>query len=357
MCPLFIPGPVEVDESVLAAQAQPMLPHRGAKFEEIFHRTEAKARKIFQTKARVFMLACSGTGFHEAAVRNLVNKRMLSCVNGAFSQRWYQVAQTNGKHVDLLEVDWRQPITPELVAERVKKQHYEVVTIVHNETSTGMLNPVAEIAAAIHVISPETLICVDAVSSLGGAPLEMDAWGLDLVLASSQKALSLPPGLALCAVSDRALKRAEQVPNRGWYFDFLRLEKHRIENSTPTTPPMPLIFALDLQLDRILAEGLESRIDHHQALANRTEAWALGRGFGLFAPKGYRSPTVTAIETKPHIDLQQMIAYLAQRGFYIAAGYGKLKGSTFRIGHMGEIGMDDLDALLEAINQFLDQTK
>ncbi len=303
----------------------------------------------------MFLLASSGTGFHEAAVRNLVSERMLACVNGAFSQRWYQVAQTNGKQVDLLEVDWKQPITPELVADQVKKHQYEILTIVHNETSTGLLNPIAEIAAAVHLTSPETLICVDAVSSLGGTLMEMDAWGLDLVLSSSQKALALPPGLALCAVSDRALARTEQVPDRGWYFDFRRLEKHRTSNSTPATPAMPLIFALEMQLDRIFEEGLENRFSRHQQMADHTRAWALGRNFRLFAPKGYRSPTVTAIENTPQIDLNGLIKHLSARDFIIASGYGRLRDSTFRIGHMGEIDMADLDNLLEEINQFLDE--
>jgi len=187
-----------------------------------------------------------------------------------------------------------------------------------------------------------------------GAPVEMDGWGLDLVLSSSQKALALPPGLALCALSDRALARAEHVSNRGWYFDFLRLERHRTTDSTPATPPMSLIFALDFQIDRILAQGLEKRFDHHQTLATRTHAWALARGFKLFAPKGYRSPTVTAIENTLQINLADLIGHLARRNFRVASGYGKLKDSTFRIGHMGEISLDDLDELLAAMNQFLD---
>jgi predicted phosphoserine aminotransferase len=334
---------------------QEMLPHRSSAFEEIFHRAEANARKVFQTKSRVFLLTASGTGFQEATVRNFAQEKILVCVNGAFSERWRQVAQTNGKQVDVLDVDWRQPVTPEIVAEVLEKDDYEMVAVVHNETSTGMLNPVAEIAVAVQVNNPDTLICVDAVSSLGGAPLEMDSWGLDVVFTSSQKALALPPGLALCAVSDRALAKAEQVKQRGWYFDFLRLEKHRRNNSTPTTPPIQLIYALDLQLKRILEEGLEARVARHQKMGQTTRAWATGRGFTLFAPQGYRSPTVTAIENTLEIDLAELTAILKNRGMVIASGYGPLKKSTFRIGHMGEITQPDLEALLAAINDYLDR--
>ena len=355
MSRLFIPGPVNVIPEVASAQMQEMLPHRSAAFEEIFHRAEANARKVFQTKSRVFLLASSGTGFQEASVRNLVQEKILGCANGAFSQRWRQVAQTNGKQVDLLEVDWRQPIAPEMVAEALEKEDYEMVAVVHNETSTGMLNPVAEIAVAVQVNNPDTLICVDAVSSLGGAPVEMDSWGLDVVFTSSQKALALPPGLALCAVSDRALAKAEKVKQRGWYFDFVRMEKHRRNNSTPSTPPIQLIYALDLQLKRILEEGLEARVARHQKMGQTTRAWATGRGFTLFAPQGYRSPTVTAIENTLEIDFAELAAFLEKRGMIIASGYGPLKKNTFRIGHMGEITQSDLEALLAAINDYLDR--
>ncbi len=355
MSPLFIPGPVDVAPEVAAAQTREMLPHRSAAFEEIFHRAEGNARKVFQTQSRVFLLASSGTGFQEAAVRNLVQEKMLVCVNGAFSERWHQVARSNGKQVDVLQVDWRKPVTPELVSDALEKDDYEVVAIVHNETSTGMLNPVAEIAVAVQVNNPDTLICVDAVSSLGGAPLEMDSWGLDVVFTSAQKALALPPGLALCAVSDRALAKAEKVQGRGWYFDFLRLEKHRRANSTPATPPVSLIYALDLQLQRILEEGLEARAARHQKLGQHTRAWATGRGFKLYAPQGYRSPTVTAIENTLNLDLAALTAFLRERGMVIASGYGPLKKSTFRIGHMGEITLPDLEELLAAINEYLDR--
>ncbi|MCH7662886.1 MAG: alanine--glyoxylate aminotransferase family protein, partial [Chloroflexi bacterium] len=350
---LFVPGPVDVHPDVLAAQTQAMLPHRSEEFETIFHRAEANARKLFFTKHRVFITASSGTGLQEAAVRNFVAGRMLSCVNGAFSKRWFAVAKSNGKNVDKLETEWNQPITAELVAEAIQGENYDIVTIVHNETSTGLMNPVKEIAAAVRANSPDTLVCVDAVSSLSGAALEMDAWGLDMVLTASQKCLALPPGLGFAAVNERAMTRAAQLPDRGWYFDLVRMEKNRIKDSTPATPAVSLIYALDLQLKRIFEEGLENRFARHSAMAARTQDWATGRGLNLFAPEGYRSQTVTTVEHGGNIDFGSMNAYLIQQGMRIANGYGELKDKTFRIGHMGERTLEDVDELLAEMDLFL----
>ena len=227
MAPMFVPGPVDVADEVMQAQTKAMLPHRSAEFEEIFHSAEGNSRKLLKTENRVFITASSGTGIHEAAVRNFASSKVLACVNGAFGSRWHDVAVSNGKQVDKLETDWQQPITPELVADALKGGDYEIVLVVHNETSTGLMNPIKEISEVVHATSPDTLVCIDAVSSASGANIETDNWGLDLVLTSSQKALALPPGLGFAAVSDRAMQRAESVENRGWYFDFLRLEKHR----------------------------------------------------------------------------------------------------------------------------------
>jgi aspartate aminotransferase-like enzyme len=352
---MFVPGPVDVELEILQAQAQPMLPHRSAEFETIFHRAEGKARQVFLTQHRVFITASSGTGLQEAAVRNFVREgsRVLSCINGAFGQRWHEVSVTNGKPTDRLETEWNQPILPEMVAEALKRGDYDILTVVHNETSTGLMNPVAEIAAAAHEASPETIICVDAVSSLGGAKLETDAWGLDFVLTSSQKCLALPPGLGLAATSDRALQRAEEVPQRGWYFDLLRLEKHRIKNSTPATPAVSLIYALDAQLDHILSEGLENRFARHQAMAERVRAWALESGLDLFAPQGYRSLTVTTIANRRNLDVGEINAFLLEHGMRIANGYGPLKNKTFRIAHMGETRMEHIEELLGAMDELL----
>jgi aspartate aminotransferase-like enzyme len=352
---MFVPGPVDVDPKVLAAQAQAMLPHRSKEFEAIFHRAAEKARQLFYTQYRVFITASSGTGLQEAAVRNLAKKRVLSCINGAFGARWYNVAVTNGKQADKLDLPWDQPIQAEQVAQALAENDYEIVTVVHNETSTGMQNPVQEIAAAVKDTSPDTLICVDAVSSLGGAKVEMDAWGLDMLLTSSQKCLALPPGLGLAAVSDRALAYAEDVPDRGWYFDLVRLEKHRLKDTTPATPAVSLIYALDLQMDRILEEGLEARFARHSAMAKRVQKWALSHGLELFAPQGYRSQTVTTVSNELGLDVPALNQFLLGRDMRIANGYGALKGKTFRIAHMGDTNLEDIERLLEAMEAYLAQ--
>jgi len=355
MSRMFVPGPVDVAEEVLQAQTQAMLPHRSKEFEEIFRRASEKSQKLFYTNFRVFLTASSGTGLQEAAIRNFVDRKLLSCVNGAFADRWHEVAVTNGKDAEKLAFEWDQPVDADRVADSVKRGGFEAVTIVHNETSTGMQNPVKEIAQAVRAVAPDTLILVDAVSSLGGAKIEMDAWGLDMVLTSSQKAIALPPGLALGAVSDRAMKKAEKVENRGWYFDLVRMEKHRNKDSSPATPAMSLIFALDYQLDRIFREGLENRFARHTAMARRVHEWAEAHDQSIYVPDGYRSQTVTTIKNDRNLDIAALNNFLKQRGMRIANGYGQLKNITFRIAHMGEIQLDDLEQLFEALEEYLNK--
>ena len=350
---MFVPGPVDVADEVLQAQAAPMLPHRSKEFEAIYRRSSEKSQQLFYTNYRVFLSASSGTGLQEAAIRNFVNKRVLSIVNGAFADRWYEVAASNGKEAVKLAFDWDVPASPDRIADTVKQGGFEALTIVHNETSTGLQNPVQEIAQAVSAAAPDTLIFVDAVSSLAGAKIEMDAWGLDMVFTSSQKCLALPPGLALGAVSDRAMKKAESVENRGWYFDLVRMEKHRNKDSSPATPAMSLIYALDYQLDRILTEGLENRFARHSAMAKRVQEWAEAHDQSMYAPQGYRSQTVTTIKNDRGISISELNTFLKQREMRIANGYGQLKDKTFRIAHMGETQLEDIEELLEAMEEYL----
>ena len=353
MSRMFVPGPVDVADEVLQAQAAPMLPHRSKEFEAIYRRASEKSQELFYTQYRVFLTASSGTGLQEAAIRNFVNRRVLSVVNGAFADRWYEVAASNGKDAEKLAFEWDMPASPDRIADTVRSGGFEALTIVHNETSTGMQNPVKEIAEAVRSVSPDTLIFVDAVSSLGGAKIEMDAWGIDMLLTSSQKCLALPPGLALGAVSDRAMEKAKSVENRGWYFDLLRMEKHRLKDSSPATPAMSLIYALDFQLDRIFAEGLDNRFARHSAMAKRVQDWADAHDLSMYAPEGYRSQTVTTIKNERNIKISDLNAFLKQRDMRIAGGYGPIKESTFRIAHMGEIQMEDIEKLLASMEEFL----
>jgi aspartate aminotransferase-like enzyme len=350
---MFVPGPVDVAPEVLAAQTKPMLPHRSKDFEAIFQRAEAKAKDLFYTTTRVFQAASSGSGMQEAGIRNFVQESVLSCVNGSFAQRWYDVAVANGKQADKLEVEMGEAITPELLREALKQKHYEAVTIVHNETSTGVENPLKELCKVVQEVSPDTLILVDAVSSLSGVKIEMDALGLDFLLTSSQKCLALPPGLALASASDRAMKKAESVTNRGWYFDLLLMEKHRLKDSTPMTPAMPLIYALDLQLDRIFTEGLENRFARHAAMSKRVQDWCAQHGMEPVAKAAYRSKTVVTMRNSLNWDISALNKFLQTRGMRIANGYGKLKDLSYRIATMGETSMKDVDTLLAAMDEYI----
>ena len=322
---------------------------------ELVGQIRPKLAQVFFTEQTVLITASSGTGLWEAAARNLVNKKVLTCVNGAFAERFSDVAGLNGKEMEILNVPWGQPILPEQVVERLATGEFDAVSIVHNETSTGVTSPIRDIAQAIRALpnGQDIMILVDSVSGLAGARIEMDAWDLDMVLASSQKAFALPPGLAFCAVSDRAMAKAKTVPARGYYFDFISLAKSMAKNQTPATPAVSLLFALDRQLDDMLAEGMEHRFTRHLAMRDRTLDWARGQGFDIFAAPGYESPTVTCISNNREIDISAFNKFLRTKGMVISNGYGDLKGKTFRIAHMGDTQMDELEVLYAAMDEFL----
>ncbi|MBN1220694.1 MAG: alanine--glyoxylate aminotransferase family protein [Anaerolineae bacterium] len=355
---LFIPGPVNVRPDVLEAQAEAMIGHRSADFESLFAACENKLKKLFFTGQRVYISASSGSGLQEAAIRNGVHKRVVNFVAGAFADRWYQVSMGCGKEAIKVDVEWGRAVKPETVDQALQQyDDVEAITIVHNETSTGVASPLGEIAALMREKYPDILIFVDAVSSFSGLKLPFDEWGLDLMLTSSQKALSIPPGLSFAAVSDRVLEKAKTVEGRGWYFDFLVMEKYLQRSTTAATPAISLMRALNLELDYILAEGLDARFARHQALAGRTRDWAAKRGFAMFSEEGYHSPTVSCVANTLKIDVGGLNQFLRERGMVISNGYGNLKGQTFRIAHMGIVTMEDMDRLLGAIDEYLEQTQ
>lgn len=352
---LFIPGPIDVRPEILDAQAKWMIGHRMTECSDLFHSISPKLRQVFFTEKRVLISASSGTGFMEGAVRNMVAKKVLNCVNGSFSDRWRQIVLDNGKQNDVLEVEWGQPILPEQIIERLKTGEYDAVAVTHNETSTGVTSPIKEIAAAIRSLpnGQDITIMVDSVSGLSGARLEFDAWDLDVCFTSSQKAFGLPPGLAFCAVSDRAMEKAKTVPGRGHYFDFIELDKFLQKDQTPATPAISLLYALDMQLTDMLAEGMEARFARHLAMRDMTINWARNRGFETSAAAGYESPTLTCINNNRNIDISALNKYLRTKNMVISNGYGKLKGINFRIAHMADIQPSDLETLFDAMDEYL----
>ncbi|MBN2470591.1 MAG: alanine--glyoxylate aminotransferase family protein, partial [Anaerolineae bacterium] len=304
---------------------------------------------------RVYIYTSSGSGIWESASRCTVrdDQPVLHTVNGAFSDRWAKVSAANGKQADVVEVPWGQAIKPEMVAEALKQKHYDAMTVTYNETSTGVLNPLPEIAEIVSQYE-DTLLLVDAVSCWLGVPIDAAAWGIDIVLASSQKAFALPPGIAFGAVSDRALDRAKAIPHRGYYFDILELEKSHQKNNTPATPPISLMFAAERQFADMEAEGYEARYARHQQMAAMTREWATGRGFEMYSEDGYHSPTVSTVKNNLGIDFPALQAFLAERGMTLGGGYGRIKAETFRIAHMGDMQPADMQALFDGIDAFLD---
>jgi aspartate aminotransferase-like enzyme len=348
----FLPGPAYVLATVRQAMTQPVAAHRSAPILALYQRLVERLRKVFRTGGDVMIATGSSTLVMESAVVSTVRSDVLNLTNGSFSERWHAISQACGKQADKLAVPWGRAVDPDLVRQALRRKRYEAVTLVHNETSTGAISPLAEIARAVHEES-DALLLVDAVSSLAGAPVETDDWGLDVVLAGTQKGLAVPPGLTVFSLSERAAAQAEQVPHRGFYTDLLRYrDKHR-EGGFITTPGISLVYALDRQLDILLAEGMTARWERHAALARRTAEWAAASGCTYASAADARSPTVSCLKPPAGIAPQALVRKLAERGFTIAGGYGDWKPSTFRIGHMGEVRRHHLDALLAELDQFL----
>lgn len=345
----FVPGPTWVRPELLQEMTRPMIGHRTPEFRELFGRVRANLRPLFGTGGDVFVATCSGTALLEAALVNCVPQRVLVTTCGAFSERWFAIAESLGLEVDRLDAGWGNAVDPEALADHLaaRRTHYDAVTITHNETSTGVTNDLAALARVVHEESPNTLVLVDAVSSLGGIPVRVDDWRLDVCLASVQKGLALPPGITVFSLSERALGRARKMPYRGTYFDFLNYKKHADENGVPSTPSIPHFYALDKQLDAIVnVETLEARYRRHEEMRDTTlrRTAKIAR---LAGDRAHASPTVTALA--PLTPPDEIRAAMKSRGFTLGGGYGQWKSTTFRIGHMGDIQLDDLNAMLDVL--------
>lgn len=350
---LFIPGPVEVRQDVLDKMATPMIGHRSKNASDLQRRISDKMRQLFYTGEEILLSTSSGSGLMEGAVRSCTLKRAAVFAVGAFGKRWHEMAEANNVPADLFEVEWGQATTPQMVEEVLATGKYDLITITHNETSTGVMNPVEDIAAVVKKY-PEVVYCLDTVSSMGGTKIEVDKLGVDICITSTQKALGLPPGLAICSMSRKAVERAKQVPHRGYYLDLLSLYDYiqKKDYQYPSTPSLSHMFALDYQLDRILEEGLENRFQRHQEMAAYIRDWGR-QHFGLFADEKYLSNTLTNMKNSRDIDIAALNKELGARGFQISNGYGKLKDKTFRIAHMADCTLEEVKELIANINDIL----
>ena len=349
---LFTPGPTQVRPEILKELATPQIHHRAPEFSELYADIQPKLQQVLSTNHPVLLFTSSSTGAMESAVTNLVSKRCLNLVNGAFSKRWHQITSGNGVPCDALEQPWNVAIKPDMVDEQLSSGKYDAVTLVYNETSTGLMNPLQAIAEVV-ARYPDVFLLVDAVSGMAGAPIETDAWGIDFVLAGVQKAFALPAGLAVAAVSERAFERSKTVPPRSYYFNLPLMLKSHLKNQTPSTPAIPHLYALNAQLNDMLAEGMERRFARHAAMAAAVQAWAK-KYFDIYPEEGYWSQTLTTLVNTREIDVPALIQTLADEyNLRISNGYGDIKNKTFRIAHMGDTQPDEIYGLLTAIESVL----
>ncbi|MFD3157741.1 pyridoxal-phosphate-dependent aminotransferase family protein [Haloimpatiens sp. FM7330] len=350
---LFIPGPVEVRQDVLEKMSTPMIGHRSKEASELQKSISDKLRKVFYTQKEIMLSTSSGSGLMEGAIRCCTAKRAAVFSIGAFGNRWYEMAKANNVKADLFEIEWGKAVEATKVAEVLQTGKYDSLFITHNETSTGVMNPIEEIAEVVKKY-PEIVWCVDTVSSMGGTKIEVDKLGIDVCITSTQKALGLPAGMAICSFSKKAVERAKTVKNRGFYLDLLKLYDciQKKNYQYPSTPSLSHMFALDYQLDNMLEEGLDNRFKRHKEMAEYVRNWAK-ENFQLFADERYLSNTVTAIKNTKGISIGDLNKKLGERGFQLSNGYGNLKEKTFRIAHMADCTLEDLKELIHNIEDIV----
>lgn len=350
---LFIPGPVEVREDVLQKMATPMIGHRTKDASCLQRGISEKMQKLMYTKNAILLSTSSGSGLMEGAVRSCTAKRAAVFSVGAFGDRWYKMAASNGVPADLFSSEPGKPTMPETVDEALATGKYDLITITHNETSSGVMNPVEEIAQVLRKY-PEVIWCMDTVSSLGGTKIDIDTLGVDVCITSTQKCLGLPPGMAICSFSEKAAAAASKVQFRGTYLDLLDLYNYikKKDYQYPSTPSLSHMFALDYQLDRILAEGPENRFARHLEMAKIVRTWAK-ENFALFPEERYASNTLTAVRNTRGINVGELNKKLGEQGYMISNGYGDLKEVTFRIAHMADTIVDEVRELLALIDRLI----
>lgn len=350
---LFIPGPIDVSEDVLEKMATPVISHRSKEASELQKSITEKAKKLFYTDNEILLSTSSGTGLMEGSIRCCTSKRAAVFSCGSFGDRWHKMGIANGVPTDLFKVELGQAIEPEMVDKVLATGKYDLITVTHNETSTGIRNPIEDIGQILKKYD-DVVYCVDTVSSAGGIKIPVDEIGIDICITSVQKAIGLPPGMSLCTFSEKSRKRAEKVPNRGVYFDLLSMYEYikKKNYQYPSTPSLSHMFALNYQLEKILKEGLENRFKRHEDMAKIVRNWA-EEHFEIFTDKNHLSNTLTVVKNTQNIDVSKLNEELQKRGYLIANGYGDLKDKTFRISHMGDYTQEDIRDLLKNIDEIL----
>jgi aspartate aminotransferase-like enzyme len=320
---------------------------------------QPKLQQLLSTKQLVYISTSSAWGVMEGAIRNLVSRKVLNCMCGAFSDKWFDVSKRCGKDAEALQVAWGSPIRAEQVDAKLSSGQFDALTLIHNETSTGVMSPLAEIAA-LKKKYPDVMFIIDSVSSMSAVPIKFDELGIDVLLAGTQKAFALPPGTALFAASPAALAKAAQAKDRGYYFDFVEFQKNAEQSMTPSTPSIGHVNALQSKLDEFFAEGLENRYARHRKTNQMTRDWAAKHGFTLFPDKGFESITLTCVSNgaKPGgrtVDVPKLQKLVKDQGFLIDGGYGKIKGTTFRISNMGDETEASMQPLFAALDKAMAQ--
>ncbi len=356
---LHIPGPVEVSPKTFEALCRPMIGHRGQGFKDLYGKMQPQLQTLLGTKQLVYLSTSSAWGVMEGALRNLTGKRVLNCMKGAFSDKWFDVAQKCGKQAEALQVPWGSPIRAEQIDAKLATGQFDSLTLIHNETSTGTMSPLGEIAA-LKAKYPDVMFIVDAVSSMTAVPLGFDALGIDVLLAGTQKAFALPPGLAVFVASPAALAKAATLKDRGYYFDFVEFEKNAKENMTPSTPSIPHIYALGSKLDEFFAEGLEARYARHARTNQMLRDWVAKHGFTLFPEPEFSSKTLVCVNNGARpgsrvVDAAKLQKLVKDQGILIDGGYGKIKGTTFRSSNMGDETPETIAALIAVLDKAMAQ--
>ena len=350
---LFIPGPVEVSEKTWAAFSRPVIGHRGEDFKNLYRAIHPGLQTLFGTKQPVFLSTSSAWGVMEASIRNLVDRGVLCCTCGAFSDKWFEVAKRCGKEAAPLQVAWGKHIDQKAIDRQLATGKFDTVTLIHNETSTGVMNPLSEICCTLAKY-PDVALVLDTVSSFSGVRIDMDALGIDVMLTGAQKALALPPGFSLFSVSGKAFARADKIQNRGFYFDFLEFKKQQEEWMTPSTPSIGHMHALQSKLGEIFDEGLDARFVRHARTNALVHDWVRRAGFGFFAEERFRSKTLTCVQNNKGIDVPELARRLREKHhLVIDPGYGEIRGKTFRLSNMGDETEETVAELLSCLDDVL----